>query len=50
MSERRFGDPLPLGALLHARGLLPQVLDTPIVLLIIKPPTELKRTPPPETI
>ncbi len=34
MSERRYGDPLPLGALLHSRGLLPQVLDTPIVLLI----------------
>ena len=34
MSERRYGDPLPLGEVLHSRGLIPQVLDTPIVLLI----------------
>ncbi len=34
MSEQRYGDPLPLGALLHSRGLIPQALNTPIVLLI----------------
>jgi 2-phosphoglycerate kinase len=34
MTERRYGDPLPIGEVLHSRGLIPQVLDTPIVLLI----------------
>jgi 2-phosphoglycerate kinase len=34
MSEPRYGDPLPLGALLHSRGLLPLPLQAPIVLLI----------------
>jgi 2-phosphoglycerate kinase len=34
MTEHRYGDPLPLGELLHSRGLIPQALNTPIVLLI----------------
>ena len=34
MTEHRYGDPLPFGELLHSRGLLPQALDMPLVLLI----------------
>ena len=34
MTEHRYGDPLPVGELLHSRGLIPEALDTPIVLLI----------------
>jgi 2-phosphoglycerate kinase len=34
VTEHRNGDPLPVGELLHSRGLIPQALDTPIVLLI----------------
>ena len=34
MTEQRHGDPLPLGELLHSRGLIPEALDRPIVLLI----------------
>ena len=34
MTEHRYGDPLPLGQLLHSRGLIPEALHTPIVLLI----------------
>jgi 2-phosphoglycerate kinase len=34
MTEHRYGDPLPLGELLHSRGLIREALATPIVLLI----------------
>jgi 2-phosphoglycerate kinase len=34
VTEHRYGDPLPVGQLLHSRGLIPEAIDRPIVLLI----------------